>query len=91
MKTTAIIVTVEIAMLGGIVVAALSLPRSTSLLTFVIVSICAVVTGNILLYRRLSRRSQGELLRSGKGGSPWRVLIPLLICWLLWWFCVYKL
>jgi|SRR6185437_2479493 len=57
MKKSVIVLIVEIGMITGIVIAALVLPRSTSLTTFLIVSGAAIVLGNVLLFRKLNKRS----------------------------------
>lgn len=58
MKAIAV-VGVEVGMLFGIGVAAFMVPRSTSLLSFGIISGAAFVLGNFLLVRRM-RQAQGE-------------------------------
>jgi uncharacterized membrane protein len=63
MKKSLIVLIVEIGMMGGIVIAALVLPRSTPLATFLIISGAAVVLGNVLLFRQLKKGPSAE-------GSP---------------------
>ena len=65
MKKSLIVLIVEIGMVGGIVIAALVLPRSTPLATFLIISGAAVLLGNVLLFSQLKNVSSAD-------GSPER-------------------
>ena len=77
------IVIFEVAMLGGLVVSAYTLPGSTPLRTFLIASGMIVLIGNFLFFRSLKKGPGGD--RSGRGASPrilWSLAI-LVVYWLL--------
>jgi len=74
----------ETAMLGGILFAAFTIPRSTSLQTFLIVSVFAALIGNLLLFRALKRTPRGTQTGSNRAWPhAIRVLAILAAYWLL--------
>jgi hypothetical protein len=88
MKKSLIVLIVEIGMVGGIVIAALVLPRSTPLATFLIVSGAAVVLGYVFLFRQLKKVSpaDGSAERRRKSGAFVVSVIVMIAILLLLYF-----
>jgi hypothetical protein len=86
-----IVVIVEIGMLGGIVVAALVLPKSTQLATFLMVSGAAIMLGNVLLFRQLKKRPSAEGARESRFKSGTYVSLIVMITMLVLLYLANKL
>ena len=85
MKKKTILV-VELAMLLGIVMSAFTVPRSTPLLTFLIISGAVFVLGNVLLFKKTKETSfEGDLHKLRRSSRFYRVLALLALYW-LWCF-----
>jgi ABC-type Fe3+-siderophore transport system permease subunit len=87
--STIAVVAVEIGMLLGIVAAAFTVPRSTPLLTFGIISGAAFVLGNVLLIRRRRNQQPGD----GQGLSPQRKrnLTLIIVLFAVYWMICFLL
>ena len=82
-KTT--IVFFEIGLMGGIVLAALTVPRSTSLSTFMIISAAFVIVGNIFLVKKPHSTGVGEPAAKKKFWTGiYKVMAVCTIYWILW-------
>lgn len=73
---------VEAGMLGGIVVAAFTLPESTPLKTFLIASAGIFLLGNVVLIRGLRSGSPAEASKGDARAQmkPW-LLLAAIWCW----------
>jgi len=81
-KTT--IAFIEVGMLAGIVLAAITLPRSTPLLTFLAISGVFFVAGNILLVMKIKQVKVAKDQRSVTFGPHfYRALALLIAYWLV--------
>jgi hypothetical protein len=79
------IICIEIGMLSGIMVAAFTVPKSTPLLQFLIISGAFFLTGNILLFNKL-RQIRMEVKPSD--GKVWPHLFKVFAwCGFYWFVC----
>lgn len=84
------IVLVEVGMLFGVVLAALTVPRTTSLSMFLIVSGTVFALGNVLLYKRLKQAPADKAaLNANRKSSLYAPMILIAVYW-LWWFFMRK-
>ena len=70
-------------MLGGIVLAGITLPANTPLRTFVIASVAVLVFGNFLIIRGLRKNSSAAATERGFWPRILRVMAILAGVWLL--------
>ncbi len=80
------LVLVEAGMLFAIVLAALTVPPSTSLAMFLIVSGIAFSLGNVLLYKRLNQAPNDKGASNVNRKSSLYAPIILMAVYWLWWF-----
>lgn len=81
-KTTVIFL--ELGMLAGIVVTGYTLPESTPLRTFLLVSGACFVAGNLLLFRKLKQMKSGEgAPETGAWTHIFQAFAILAVFWLL--------
>lgn len=95
-KRIIVVTIIEVAMLLGIIVAVFTLPRSTPLSTFSIISSAVFLTGNVLLFRRLKPKApigdtsdarEKDAREKKREQQKWRffwVFVLLAIYWFLW-------
>ena len=76
------IVVVEVGMLLGVLVAALTVPRDTPLTRFLAISFGFLITGNLLLFR--GRESSLEQTRSSHMQFRQRMIKVALLCSAYW-------
>jgi hypothetical protein len=81
------IIAIEIGMLLGILAAALTVPPSTPLLTFLLISGAFFAVGNLLLVKRLRKSRSGEYLSNGQRKPRlYPAFILIAAYWLFWLF-----
>jgi hypothetical protein len=85
------VVAIEIGMLLGIIVAALTVPRRTPLVTFLVISGGVFVLGNVFLFKRARQASSEENSPNNESESRLYGVVILFALYWLWWFIIHKI
>ena len=80
---TAKVAIVETGMLGGVILAAYTLPDITPLKLFLTASAAVFLLGNLLLFRTLRGKPEGRISKDGAWPHIIRALLILAVCWLV--------